>query len=329
MTTLAAVLSVQAVFFEDCDRARGDIEVGLYTTAPFIAAYAAAEFVLACVVNLPHGLVYGLATRMDHWLMFGFTLAGMAFYFSLLSLLTCACAYTYEDALSNMTINFIVHLASCHLVMRPKDLPPFARFVNNFSFIKPMMALLVNAELGPRSVKFLQFDFRDRGDAISVTIGTFLVPLMFLVNTKLHAVRARVHVVAENAQIPSKATEDHYDQVLKIYEKALLQHGVPRDEIRKIAERADINLAEDNVIAPKREIDEAALNAAAAPEEKADAAGDEKGDDAPLPLDESGLLAPQQQQEEALPGALPEALPSPTAVDAAAPVYDVGDEVQI
>ena len=27
--------------------------------------------------------------------------------------------------------------------------------------------------------------------------------------------------------------------------------------------------------------------------------------------------------------ALPEALPSPTAVDAAAPVYDVGDEVQI
>ena len=77
---------LQAVFFEDCHRARGDIEVGLYTTAPFLAAYGAVEFFLACVMYLPLALLYGLATHMAHPLLFGATLAGMAFYFSLLSL---------------------------------------------------------------------------------------------------------------------------------------------------------------------------------------------------------------------------------------------------
>ncbi|KAH8056197.1 ATPase [Aureococcus anophagefferens] len=178
VATFASIVSVQAVFFEDCHRARGDIEVGLYTTAPFLAAYGAVEFFLACVMYFPLALSYGLATHMAHPLLFGATLAGMAFYFSLLSLLTCACAYTHEDALMNTMVSYIVHLASCHLVTRPKDLPPGARFVNNFSFLKPMFALLMTNELGPRSAKFMQFDFKDKYDALTVSFGTFVVPLI-------------------------------------------------------------------------------------------------------------------------------------------------------
>ena len=203
VATFASIVSVQAVFFEDCHRARGDIEVGLYTTAPFLAAYGAVEFFLACVMYFPLALLYGLATHMAHPLLFGATLAGMAFYFSLLSLLTCACAYTHEDALMNTMVSYIVHLASCHLVTRPKDLPPGARFVNNFSFLKPMFALLMTNELGPRSAKFMQFDFKDKYDALTVTFGTFVVPLMFLVNTKLHAVRERVPGQEKRATCPT------------------------------------------------------------------------------------------------------------------------------
>ncbi|KAH8092083.1 ATPase [Aureococcus anophagefferens] len=277
-----------AVFFEDCHRARGDIEVGLYTTAPFLAAYGAVEFFLACVMYFPLALSYGLATHMAHPLLFGATLAGMAFYFSLLSLLTCACAYTHEDALMNTMVSYIVHLASCHLVTRPKDLPPGARFVNNFSFLKPMFALLMTNELGPRSAKFMQFDFKDKYDALTVTFGTFVVPLM------------RVHVVAENAPLPSKATEAHFEQVLKSYERALLQHGCSIDEIRAISERADINLDGDSAppdlapsYVPYTPIDDA------------------PGDVPPLEdaYDESGLLAPA---------------PTPPGFR-----YDVGDEVNI
>ena len=326
VATFASIVSVQAVFFEDCHRARGDIEVGLYTTAPFLAAYGAVEFFLACVMYLPLALLYGLATHMAHPLLFGATLAGMAFYFSLLSLLTCACAYTHEDALMNTMVSYIVHLASCHLVTRPKDLPPGARFVNNFSFLKPMFALLMTNELGPRSAKFMQFDFKDKYDALTVTFGTFVVPLMFLVNTKLHAVRERVHVVAENAPLPSKATEAHFEQVLKSYERALLQHGCSIDEIRAISERADINLDGDSVITPKRTISDSELAGAARPppaaatEAPPDLApsyvpytpiDDAPGDVPPLEdaYDESGLLAPA---------------PTPPGFR-----YDVGDEVNI
>ena len=58
-------------------------------------------------------------------------------------------------------------------------------------------------ELGPRSAKFMQFDFKDKYDALTVTFGTFVVPLMFLVNTKLHAVRERVPGREKSATCPT------------------------------------------------------------------------------------------------------------------------------
>ncbi|KAH8076696.1 ATPase [Aureococcus anophagefferens] len=261
VATFASIVSVQAVFFEDCHRARGDIEVGLYTTAPFLAAYGAVEFFLACVI--------------------------------LLSLLTCACAYTHEDALMNTMVSYIVHLASCHL---------------------PMFALLMTNELGPRSAKFMQFDFKDKYDALTVTFGTFVVPLM------------RVHVVAENAPLPSKATEAHFEQVLKSYERALLQHGCSIDEIRAISERADINLDGDSVITPKRTISDSELAGAARPPPAA--AAEAPPDLAPsyvpyTPIDDAPGDVPPLEDAYDEPGLL---APAPTPPGFR---YDVGDEVNI
>ena len=98
VATFASVLSVQSVFFADCHRARGDIEVGLYTTAPFLAAYAAVELVLAVALYLPAALAFAAAAHCEEVALFGAVFAGLGFYFALLSLLTCACAYTHEDA---------------------------------------------------------------------------------------------------------------------------------------------------------------------------------------------------------------------------------------
>ena len=156
--------------------------------------------------------------------------------------------------------------------------------------------------------------------------GLAAVCAVNLVNTKLHAVRERVHVVAENAPLPSKATEAHFEQVLKSYERALLQHGCSIDEIRAISERADINLDGDSVITPKRTISDSELAGAARPppaaatEAPPDLApsyvpytpiDDAPGDVPPLEdaYDESGLLAPA---------------PTPPGFR-----YDVGDEVNI
>ena len=74
---------------------------------------------------------------------------------------------------------------------RPRDLPPYIRFIKDFSFLKPVLGLLVTREIGAAADAFLEFKFHGQADVVLTTLFTFAGPLYLVANTRLDVAQTR------------------------------------------------------------------------------------------------------------------------------------------